>query len=105
MTHRTESGRVVGRESRGDAMSEPDAAARDVLVYMTRWCGACRMAMNWLDDAGVVYRQVDIDEDDAAAERVMSLNRGYRSVPTILVDGEHRLTEPSLGELASIFGG
>ena len=34
----------------------------------------------------------------------MDLNRGNRSVPTILVDGEHRLTEPSPAELAALFG-
>lgn len=63
------------------------------------------MALHWLDEAGVAYRQIDIDEDEAAAQRVMSLNRGNRSVPTILVDGEHMLTEPSTAELASTFGG
>jgi len=61
-------------------MSEPDDPGRDVLVYMTSWCGTCRMAMNWLDETGVLYHQIDIDEDDAAAQQVMSLNRGNRSV-------------------------
>ena len=86
-------------------MSETDAPARDVLIYTTSWCGTCRMALNWLDEAGVLYRQIDIDEDEAAAQRVMALNRGNRSVPTILIDGDHKLTEPSSAELASVFGG
>jgi mycoredoxin len=42
----------------------------------------------------IVYEEIDISRDDGAAERVMELNRGYRSVPTILFpDGSH-LTEP-----------
>ncbi len=77
---------------------------RDVLVYMTSWCGDCRATLRWLDEAGVAYRKINIDRNAAAAQRVMELNEGRRSVPTILVDGEHRLTEPSASELAALFG-
>ena len=77
---------------------------RDVLVYMTAWCGDCRATLRWLDEAGVAYRKVNIDRNAAAAQRVMALNEGRRSVPTIVVDGEHRLTEPSASELAALFG-
>ena len=63
------------------------------------------MALDWLDEAGIAYRQIDIEEDEEAAQRVMSLNRGNRSVPTILVDGDHILTEPSMAELESAFAG
>ena len=77
---------------------------RDVLVYMTAWCGDCRTTLRWLDEAGVAYRKINIDRNAAAAQRVMELNEGRRSVPTIVVDGEHRLTEPSASELAALFG-
>lgn len=80
-------------------MAEPD-----VLVYVTSWCGACRRALRFLESHGIPHRTIDIDEDAAAAETVMGLNRGYRSVPTILVDGAHVLTEPSEPELAAVFG-
>ena len=85
-------------------MTADASGERDVLVYMTSWCGDCRNTLRWLDAAGVAYRKVDIDRNAAAARRVMELNRGNRSVPTILVDGEHRLTEPSPAELAALFG-
>ena len=77
---------------------------RDVLVYMTAWCGDCRTTLRWLDEAGVAYRKVNIDRNAAAAQRVMALNEGRRSVPTIVVNGEHRLTEPSASDLAALFG-
>lgn len=77
---------------------------RDVLVYVTSWCGACRVALRFLERHGVPHQTIDIDENAEAAETVMGLNRGNRSVPTILVDGEHVLTEPSEGELAATFG-
>ena len=78
-------------------------AERDVLIYVTSWCGSCRAALRWLDEQAVGYRTIDIDENDEGAEFVMELNRGNRSVPTILVDGEHILTEPSRAQLAEVF--
>ncbi len=85
-------------------MAADTSGERDVLVYMTAWCGDCRTTLRWLDAAGVAYRKVDIDRNAAAAQRVMELNQGRRSVPTIVVDGEHRLTEPSVSDLAEVFG-
>ncbi len=84
----------------------PDEATtdeRDVLLYVTSWCGACRSALRYLEDQGIVFRTIDIDEDDSAAETVMGLNRGKRSVPTIMVDGAHVLTEPTRSKLAALF--
>ncbi len=82
--------------------ADPDAV-RDVLVYLTVWCGDCRRAVRFLDEFEIPYRTIDIDQDAEAARVVESLNRGSRSTPTILIDGEHVTTEPSRSELASIF--
>ncbi len=84
----------------GDSGTED---AREVVVYVTSWCGACRTTLRFLDENAIAYVAVDIDEDEAAAERVMALNRGNRSVPTIMVDGEHALTEPMQRELREVF--
>lgn len=77
---------------------------RDVLLYVNAWCGDCRRAIRFLDEFEIPYRTIDLDDHPEAADIVMSLNRGSRSVPTILVDGEHVATEPSRTELANIFG-
>ena len=77
---------------------------REVVVYVTSWCGACRATLRFLDEHEIAYVAVDIDEDEAAAERVMALNRGNRSVPTIMVDGVHALTEPMQRDLRVTFG-
>ena len=80
-----------------------DEAIRDVLVYTTEWCGDSRRAVRFLDEHQIPYRSIDIDEDEAAAQIVERLNRGYRSTPTILIDGEHVATEPRIDELAKLF--
>lgn len=78
--------------------------AGGVTIYVTSWCGSCRSALRFLAEHSIAHETVDIDEDEAAAALVMRLNRGNRSVPTLLVDGEHVLTEPSRAELSAQFG-
>ena len=77
---------------------------RDVLLYVNAWCGDCRRAIRFLDEYAIPYRTIDLDDQPDAAEVVQALNRGSRSVPTIVVDGVHVATEPSRAELATIFG-
>ncbi len=80
------------------------SAGCDVVVYVTQWCGSALAASRFLEEHGIAYREIDIDEDEEAAERVMALNRGYRSVPTIVIDGAQVLSEPSLAQIAEAFG-
>ena len=84
-----------------DNVGESD---QDVLLYINAWCGDCRRAIRFLDEYSIPYRTIDLDDHPEAGEIVTALNGGSRSVPTILVDGEHVATEPSRAELASIFG-
>ena len=79
-------------------------AGREVVVYITSWCGSCKGVMRFLDEHSITYTTVDIDEDDGGAERVMALNGGHRSVPTIVVDGDYTLTEPARREMEAAFG-
>ena len=83
---------------------DTSVAERDVLLYINVWCGDCRRAVRFLDEHEIGYRTIDIDQDAEAARTVESLNRGNRSTPTILVNGEHVATEPSRAQLAEIFG-
>lgn len=67
----------------------------DIVVYTTQWCPACWRAKQVMKSMQVGYKEVDITKDDEAAATVMRLNRGFRSVPTIVFpDGSH-LTEPN----------
>ena len=87
-----------------EARNDIGDSDRDVLLYINAWCGDCRRAIRFLDEYNIPYRTIDLDQQPDAAEIVTSLNRGSRSVPTILVDGVHVATEPSRAELATIFG-
>ncbi|MDH3943305.1 MAG: NrdH-redoxin [Anaerolineae bacterium] len=76
-----------------------DNSASEITFYGTRWCGQSIRSFHLLKKKGVDFTYIDIDKDGTAAKKVMSLNNGYRSVPTILFpDGTH-LVEPSMREL------
>jgi mycoredoxin len=76
-----------------------------ITVYATTWCGDCHRAKRVLDRLGASYRWVDVDEDPEAAAEVIRINRGLRSVPTILFPDGTVLTEPSDPELEAKLAG
>lgn len=59
-----------------------------ITIYSTAWCPDCRRAKNFLKERGVLFEEVNIEEDDAAEEIVRKANQGKRRVPTLKV-GEH----------------
>ena len=66
-----------------------------VTMYSTPWCGYCHRLRGQLDREGVTYHDVDIEQDPAAAGIVMAINRGNRTVPTLVyADGSAHTTPP-----------
>lgn len=59
-----------------------------VTMYTTRRCGDCTITKNFLDKFGIPFEEIDIENDPQAAEFVMRVNDGRRSVPTLVVDGD-----------------
>lgn len=55
-----------------------------ITIYTTPWCGDCEIAKRFLSKFEIPYQEVDIEADPAAAELVMQLNDGRRSVPTLV---------------------
>lgn len=56
----------------------------------------------WLQERGVAFREVNIDEDAAANQFVLVVNGGFRSTPTLVFGAGRRklvLTEPTDEEL------
>jgi mycoredoxin len=64
-------------------------------IYRTTWCGDCIRLKSELDRSGVTYREIDIEQDSSAADFVMRVNGGNRSVPTVVFDDGTVMTEPS----------
>ena len=66
-----------------------------VTMYTTSWCGFCFRLKTALAAEGISYTEVDIESDPAAAEFVMSVNRGNQTVPTLKFADGSTLTNPS----------
>lgn len=77
---------------------------KPLIVYGTPWCPDCRRSKQFLGEHRVAYDYVDIDQDPAAQAEVMRINRGNRSVPTIVFPDGSSLTEPTNEDLAKKLG-
>lgn len=51
-----------------------------VKIYSTTWCAFCRAEKQFLDEKGVKYEDVNVEEDQAAAEEMVKLS-GQMGVP------------------------
>ena len=75
-----------------------------IIMYGTTWCYDTRRARTVLDQNKIPYVWIDIDVDVDARKYVESVNRGYRSVPTIIFPDGSMLVEPSNLELCRKLG-
>ena len=78
------------------------AAAVDqgmVTMYSTVWCGYCRRLKWQMDEAGIAYREVDIERDADAAKFVEGVNGGNQTVPVIEFPNGKTATNPSLAQV------
>jgi mycoredoxin len=68
-------------------------------MYTTPWCGFCRNLKKQLARTGVEMTEVDIEQDPAAAEFVMSVNGGNQTVPTIVFPDGTTMVNPSAAQV------
>ena len=58
-----------------------------IVLYGADWCPDCRRAKAYLQDNGISYQFIDIEQNDWAIETVEQINGGKRSIPTLQIDG------------------
>ena len=73
-------------------------------MYSTTWCGDCRRSKRFFQEHQIDFEEIDIEKNPEAAQIVISLNRGMRSVPTIVFPDGSVLVEPSNMALANKLG-
>jgi mycoredoxin len=64
-------------------------------MYTTTWCAFCKRLKRQLAADGIEMTEVDIEQDPAAADYVMSVNGGFQTVPTVVFPDGSALTNPS----------
>lgn len=55
-----------------------------IKMYTTTWCGDCRITKSVLEKLGVPFEEINIEQHPDAADYVMQVNDGRRSVPTLV---------------------
>jgi mycoredoxin len=88
------------RSDEGIEAARMDAPS-SVVMYTTAWCVDCWRAKQVMDSMKVEYTEIDISNDDEATELVMRLNRGNRSVPTLIFPDGSVMTEPRTSALVA----
>jgi mycoredoxin len=73
-------------------------------MYSTTWCGYCRRLKSQMAREGIEYAEVDIEQNPAAADFVMSVNGGNQTVPTVQFPDGTALTNPSIAEVRAKLG-
>lgn len=67
--------------------------ADQLTVYGADWCHVTQDTLQFLDDQGVEYRYVNIEQDPVAAAWVRDQNNGNEVKPTLKL-GQDVLTAP-----------
>lgn len=70
----------------GSSASAARGGGAEVILYAADWCGACRMAKQYMDRKGIAYDERNVDEPQWAEE--MRAKAGPGGIPVIDVDGK-----------------
>ncbi|GAB3619522.1 glutaredoxin domain-containing protein [Glutamicibacter sp. PS] len=79
-------------------------AAGSVTMFTTSWCGYCRNLKRLMDQKGVGYTEVNIEEVAGTAELVESFNGGNQTVPTLIFPDGSAATNPRIEEVVERVG-
>ncbi|MDN5930229.1 MAG: mycoredoxin [Pseudonocardia sp.] len=72
-----------------------------VTMYSTTWCGFCRRLKLQLDQAGIAFKEIDIERNTDAARFVEGVNGGNQTVPVIRFADDTTATNPTLSQVQS----
>jgi len=64
-------------------------------MYSTEWCGYCKRLKSQLNDIGITFEEINIEEVPGTAEIVERVNGGNRTVPTLVFSDGSAMTNPS----------
>lgn len=85
-------------------MNDPRLTPELITLYGTGWCPDCKRSKQFFGEQRVPYHYVDIDNEPEATTFVENVNKGYRSIPTIVFPDGSVLVEPSNAQLAKKLG-
>ena len=85
-------------------MTTDQSTDSKIQVYSTSWCPDCHRAKYILDEYGIAYNEIDVEQNAEGLAFVKQVNNGNRVVPTIVFSDGAILVEPSNKTLATKLG-
>jgi glutaredoxin len=77
--------------------------SNQITVYGADWCGDTRRTLRQLDQRGIDYDYVDVDENADGERKVIEFSNGKRRIPLVEIASDNgeprRLAVPTEGEL------
>lgn len=70
----------------------------EVKLYTTTWCGVCVHTKRYLNSKNILFEEIDIEEQPEFGDLIERETGGYRTVPTLDVDGR-LIVNPSRQEI------
>ena len=68
-------------------------------MYSTEWCGYCKRLKKQLNEIGITFEEINIEEVPGTAEIVEKVNGGNRTVPTLVFSDGEAMTNPSANQV------
>lgn len=68
-----------------------------VKIFSTTTCPICKMQKAYLDEKGIVYENVFVDQDAAALDEMMKLCPGCQGVPFTVITRDDGSTVQIMG--------
>ena len=65
-----------------------EAVNAPVVIYSIPNCSFCKRAKALLDQKGIVYKDVDVSNDEAMREKLVEMTGGRTTVPQIFIHGQ-----------------
>lgn len=65
------------------------------IMYSTPWCGYCKRLKRQLNDLGITFEEINIEEFPDGAALIEKINNGNQVVPTLVFSDGSSLTNPS----------
>lgn len=70
-----------------------------ITIYTSKWCSHSLIVERFLDKNEIAVDKINIDGNSESRARLIEINSGYASVPTLIFPDGTKLIEPSLDQL------
>ena len=74
---------------------------KEFVMFSTDWCGYCKRLKSQLDEHGITFREINVEQELNYANFVEKVNGGNRTVPTLVFSDGSAMTNPSAKDVVA----